>query len=257
MNAALEQYEKAGDAAIDGRFPTEIAQLVDRTNAILRQNQLLIDRTRKYVSKIAHDINHPLAVLGNLAREGFDREQVNRQIDRMSGLVDRYASLARAIGPEGPARRQTPVAPVLQDIVEGFAIVYRRTPLALSFDCPAELRSVIPRHDLETIVSNLVSNAHKYADGAARITARRAADGALVIDVEDDGPGIPEEDRTQALNWGNRLDEAPPGTGFGLSIVGDIVALYSGTVALDASPGLGGLKVTITLPVPTMEGAAG
>jgi len=248
LNSALEQYEKAGEASIDGHFPREIAELVDRTNAILRQNQLLIERTRKYVSKIAHDINHPLAILGNLAREGFDRDQVNRQIERMSGLVDRYASLARAIGPEGPAQRLTAVSPVLQDIVDGFAIVYRRTPLTLSFECPETLQTMVPRHDLETMISNLVSNAHKYAESTTRITAG-ATENGLTVTVEDDGPGIPAADRDRALNWGGRLDEAPPGTGFGLSIVCDIADLYSGSVHLDGSEDLGGLKVVIALPV--------
>ena len=148
--------------------------------------------------------------------------------------------------PEGPARRLEPVAPILQDIVDGFAIMYRRTPLALSFDCPDTLQTVVPRHDLETMISNLVSNAHKYAESSARITAAATEDG-LTITVEDDGPGIPAEDRDRALNWGNRLDEAPPGTGFGLSIVCDIVELYSGSVRLGQSDDLQGLKVTITL----------
>ena len=58
---------------------------------------------------------------------------------------------------------------------------------------------------------------------------------------------VSAEQRDAALNWGGRLDEAPPGTGFGLSIVRDIVALYDGDMRLDDSP-LGGLKVEIELP---------
>lgn len=249
LDGALEHYENAGGAMIEGRFAAEIQQLVDRTNSILRQNQLLIGRTRKYVSKIAHDINHPLAVLSNLTRGNFDADQAKRQIDRMSGLVDRYSSLARAIGPDGDTRRMTAISPILNDVVEGFEIMYRRTPLTLTAVCDDRLQAMIPRHDLETMVSNLVSNAHKYADGTAVIAAE-GADGRLVLTVEDDGPGIPESSWSDALNWGRRLDEAPPGTGFGLSIVCDIADMYGGTVTLGRSDSLGGLKVTIALPVP-------
>ena len=62
-------------------------------------------------------------------------------------------------------------------------------------------------------------------------------------------PGISETLRSAAFNWGKRLDEAPPGTGFGLSIVRDIADLYDGSVALAQSADLGGLRVDIDLPV--------
>ena len=243
------RYENTGGSDIEGRFPSEIQALVDRTNAILRQNQLLVERTRKYVSKIAHDINHPLAVLKNALRGEVDPAQAERQIQRMTGLVDRYASLARAIGPETQSRRAIDIAPLLADIAEGFAILYRRNPLEIGHTCPADLRAIVPQYDIETMISNLVSNAHKYADSNAQITAEAHGKGLRLI-VEDDGPGIAEDRRDAALNWGKRLDEVPPGTGFGLSIVCDIAELYEGTVALDTSENLGGLKVLIDLPVP-------
>ncbi len=249
LDTAIARYETRGGSDIEGRFPSEIQSLVDRTNGILRQNQLLIERTRKYVSKIAHDINHPLAVLKNALRGEVDPEQAGRQIQRMTGLVDRYASLARTIGPETQSRRAIPIAPLLADIGEGFAILYRRTPLKITHRCPETLSAVMPRHDLETMMSNLVSNAHKYAEGEVIIEAKAERE-KLCLSVEDDGPGIPEARRDAALNWGKRLDEAPPGTGFGLSIVCDIAELYAGTVALAESERLGGLKVIIALPVP-------
>lgn len=253
LESALRRYEAGDDRDIEGSFPREIRLLVDRTNAILRQNQLLIDRTRKYVSKIAHDINHPLAILKNALRGGeVDGEMASRQIARMTGLIDRYASLARAIGPEQHRRGAIPVRPVLDDIRDGFQIMFRREPFSIDYVCEKGLEAVIPRHDLETILSNLVSNAHKYAQSRSLITAS-VKEGALQLVVEDDGPGIPEADREVVLNWGNRLDEAPPGTGFGLSIVCDIVDLYSGSVRLDSSAGLGGLKVVVDLPVPASE----
>ncbi|MGB0682348.1 MAG: sensor histidine kinase [Magnetovibrionaceae bacterium] len=243
---AMDAYEAGETETIEGRFPRELDRAVSRVNGLLVQNARLIERTRKYVSKIAHDINHPLAVMKNAIQGNPEEEKLDRQIRRMAGLVNRYSSLARAIGPESGDSRRVEVRPVLQDLAEGFSIVYRRTPVDIQVRCAEELSFALPRHDLEAMISNLVSNAHKYAEETIRISAEIGAEG-LLLTVEDDGPGIAPEAREAALNWGKRLDEAPPGTGFGLAIVGDIIELYDGRLALDQSD-LGGLKATITLP---------
>ena len=63
LGGAMQRYENAETDDIEGSFPDEIQRLVDRMNAMLRHNTRLVERTRNYVSKIAHDINHPLAVM--------------------------------------------------------------------------------------------------------------------------------------------------------------------------------------------------
>ncbi|MCZ6509010.1 MAG: HAMP domain-containing sensor histidine kinase [Alphaproteobacteria bacterium] len=249
LGNAMQRYENAETDGIEGRFPDEIQRVVDRMNGMLRQNMRLIERTRNYVSKIAHDINHPLTVMKNGLKGDIDTDLMNRQVERMTALVDRYTSLARAIGPDGQPARKTAIEPLLQDVVDGFAILYRRTPLAIDQSCPPGLVAAIPKHDLEAMLSNLVSNAHKFADTRVRVSAAAMADG-LRLTVEDDGPGIAETLRSAAFNWGKRLDEAPPGTGFGLTIVRDIAELYDGSVTLEQSADLGGLRVDIDLPVP-------
>lgn len=248
LGNAMQRYENAETDGIEGRFPDEIQRLVDRMNAMLRQNMRLVERTRNYVSKIAHDINHPLMVMKNGLKGDIDTELMDRQVDRMTGLVDRYSSLARAIGPDGQPARKTEIGPLLQDVADGFAILYRRTPLKIEHRCPHGLKVAIPKHDLEAMLSNLVSNAHKFADARVRVSADML-DAGLRLTVEDDGPGISQTERDAAFNWGKRLDEAPPGTGFGLSIVRDIAELYEGSVTLGESGDFGGLRADIDLPV--------
>ncbi len=248
LGSAMQRYEAAETDGIEGQFPAEIQRLVDRMNGMLRQNMRLVERTRNYVSKIAHDINHPLTVMKNGLKGDIDVDLMNRQVERMTGLVDRYSSLARAIGPDGQPARKTDIEILLKDVVDSFAILYRRTPLEIDHACPTGLLVPIPKHDLEAMLSNLVSNAHKFADTRVRVSAQEAGDG-LRLTVEDDGPGIDEALRSAAFNWGKRLDEAPPGTGFGLSIVRDIAELYEGSVTLGKSTDLGGLRVDIDLPV--------
>jgi signal transduction histidine kinase len=248
MTGALHRYRDGETEQIEGQFSTELQSVVAGMNTLLRQNARLVERTRKYVAKIAHDINHPLAIMKNGLTGEVDRDLMSRQIDRMAGLVDRYSSLARAIGPDGQDSVKTDVATLLQEVAEGYALLYRRTPLTIACTCPPDINLPVPRHDMEAMLSNLLSNAHKYADTGTRISAGNVT-GEFWISVEDDGPGIPEADRKAAINWGTRLDEAPPGTGFGLAIVRDIAELHEGVIELGASE-LGGLKVTIRLPRP-------
>ncbi|MBO6518409.1 MAG: HAMP domain-containing histidine kinase [Rhodospirillales bacterium] len=247
LEDAMNAYEQGLKDRVTGEFPKELQSVADRINALLAHNDRLIERTRKYVSKIAHDINHPIAIIKNALDGNGDKDLMSRQLTRMEGLVDRYSSLARAIGPEGTARQRTQVAEVLEDTVGGFSILYRRSPLAFEVNCPSDLSYPIPRHDLEAMVANLVSNAHKYGDSKVVIAATALDGDGIRIVVDDDGPGIPEAERTSAVNWGKRLDEAPPGTGFGLAIVQDIAELYQGRVSLAVSP-MGGLSAIIELP---------
>lgn len=253
IKTALALYQNGDTDGIEGQFPTEIQSIISLMNGLLRQNQKLMERTRKYVSKITHDINHPLAVMKNGLRGDVDKQLLNRQVDRMTGLVDRYSSLARAVGPEGENRHRTDISQSLQDTADGFSILYRRTPVSITCQVEKGLSFVIPKYDLEAIVSNLVSNAHKHSSSVILITAT-VQEGCLKITVEDDGPGIPPEQLKSVMNWGTRLDQAPPGTGFGLSIVHDMVDLYDGTVSLAASS-LGGLSASVILPSPSIENA--
>ena len=69
----------------------------------------------------------------------------------------------------------------------------------------------------------------------------------MLIEVDDDGPGLPPEQRAVALKRGQRLDESKPGSGLGLNIVTETTAMYNGKIELDAAT-LGGLRVKLTLP---------
>ena len=76
----------------------------------------------------------------------------------------------------------------------------------------------------------------------------RPEEGRVVIDVEDDGPGIPPGERVRIFDRGARLDTGKPGTGLGLAIVRDVAEIYSGSVELTESEDMGGLLVRLSLP---------
>ncbi len=102
------------------------------------------------------------------------------------------------------------------------------------------------------MVGNLIDNAGKWASSRVSILVRAAppsehAPAQIVLMVDDDGPGLPEEKRIEATKRGRRLDETKPGSGLGLSIVVDLAGLYGGSFVLEDSP-LGGLRARLVLP---------
>jgi two-component system osmolarity sensor histidine kinase EnvZ len=99
------------------------------------------------------------------------------------------------------------------------------------------------------MVGNLVGNACRYADRVA--VSARHAEGYLFVTVDDDGPGIPEDERANVFRPFYRLDEArnqdEGGTGLGLAIARDIARGHGGDITLDAAP-MGGLRANVRIP---------
>ena len=102
------------------------------------------------------------------------------------------------------------------------------------------------REDLDEMLGNVLDNACKWA--RSRVAVRSASTGsAIVITVDDDGPGLEPSMRDAVLQRGVRADEAAPGSGLGLAIVRDLAGLYGGSIALGESPS-GGLQARLQLP---------
>jgi signal transduction histidine kinase len=96
------------------------------------------------------------------------------------------------------------------------------------------------------MLGNLADNACKWAKSHVVIAARREGNHIQFI-VDDDGPGVPPEQRDALFHRGKRLDESVPGSGHGLAIVREIAELYGGSVTLGTAPG-GGLRAMLSLP---------
>ena len=102
------------------------------------------------------------------------------------------------------------------------------------------------REDVDEMLGNLLDNACKWA--RTRVTITSSEDnGAILITVDDDGPGLDRDKRELVLQRGVRADEAAPGSGLGLAIVRDLAELHRGSIALDQSP-IGGFRASLRLP---------
>jgi signal transduction histidine kinase len=173
-------------------------------------------------------------------------DQVKKQVEVMRRQVDHYLTRARAAGSVNVLGNRTAVAPVIQDLSRVLTRIHAARDIVIDADCPADLFFRGERQDLEEMAGNLMDNACKWA--RRRVRVRVLPEGArFVLTVEDDGPGLSEEDRKRVGERGERLDESVPGSGLGLAIVRDISKLYGGFFTLEASE-LGGLATRLTLP---------
>jgi signal transduction histidine kinase len=180
-----------------------------------------------------------------------------RQTALMRQQVDHHLSRARAMATASVIGSRCDVAPVLSDLQRTLARIYAGRELAIEVACPPGLAFRGARQDLEEMLGNLLDNASKWA--CARVVATAEAEGdRLMVVVEDDGPGLPPERRSEVMERGRRLDERMPGSGLGLSIVVDIAELYGGALSLHEAAS-GGLRARLELPaaraLPTPEPA--
>ncbi len=232
---------------MDIKAPTEIAPLVAEIEALIEQNRATVDRARNHVGNLAHALKTPIAVLRN-ALEAGDVAGARSQSATLERLVQHHLRRARAGALAGTAGAEsTPLA-----VAEALATALRRLTavrgITIQVRGEAAARIRADSQDLTEMLGNLMENACKYGNGRVAVRISAAEPGRVVIEVEDDGPGLAEGEDGAALLRGVRLDEAKPGSGLGLAIVSDLAALYAGHLTLEKGQRLGGLVVRLDLP---------
>jgi signal transduction histidine kinase len=255
MQANLAEIRQGRAEQLKGEHPSEIQPVADELNLLIQSNVEIIERARTQVGNLAHALKTPLSVLTNeaAAQDGPLAAKVREQAELMRGQVSLYLDRARRAARAQGIGAVTEVRPVLEALARTLERINRDKALAIHLDCPADLRFRGERQDLEEMVGNLLDNACKWGRERVSLSAAPApGPGAagrtfLVISVEDDGSGLPENQRAEALKRGQRLDESKPGSGLGLSIVAETAAMYNGSVHLENGP-LGGLRAVLTLP---------
>ena len=236
---------------LEGRFPSEIQPLIDETNALIESNRSVIERARTQVGNLAHSLKTPLAVLKNEA--GAAPADLRRIILDQTGLmqhqVQAYLDRARIAARHATVTSRTDVGPVLERLCR---VVGKLNP-ALTIIPPGPGTTIMfagEQQDFEEVVGNLLENAARFAKDSVRVRVKREIldDKAMMtLVIEDDGPGMTDEEAKLALGRGMRLDETTPGSGLGLAIVTDIVGEYGGALTLNRSE-MGGLKCEVALP---------
>ncbi len=235
---------------VEGDYPREIAPLAGELNSLIAHNRDVVERAKTHVSNLAHALKTPLAVLTNEADKAKTDlgEIVGRQTRTMTSQVEHHLARARAAARAQTIGTRSDVTESITAMVRTMARIYGQKDLDITQNLDPEIWFRGEKADLDEIAGNLLDNACKWAKASVKVTVSAGVEaGFASMIVEDDGPGVRPENYAKALQRGERLDEATPGTGFGLSIVDDLVRAYKGEVALGRSA-MGGLKVTLTIP---------
>lgn len=247
----LQEIESGSRERLGDRHPQELARLAHSLNRLLDSERLQQTRYRDSLADLAHSLKTPLAVLQtvaeNLRAQPAGSEQASTlqdQIERMSQQIDyqlQRASLRRS----GLVRHQVTLAPQVTRLGEALSKVYGDKDIELECEVDGNLQIPMEEGALLEMLGNLLENAYRLSRSRIRVRATVTA-GVYCLAVEDDGPGVPQNQRQRIIGRGERFDKAHPGEGIGLAVVKDIIESYGGELSLGDSP-LGGAAFRIRL----------
>lgn len=249
VRLAIQRLRTTGQNRVTEPLPLEVQPLVQELNALLVHSERQAEEARTHAGNLAHALKTPLTVVMNAAtaRASDLSDTVIREAAVMRRQVDHHLARARAVGRRAVGHSRARVAESAEAVLRAVTVLYDKT--RFDFDGNRQAEVAIERQDLDEILGNLIENAAKYGGGSVFVTIDPEADPEWCeIWVEDDGTGIPEEERIRIFDRGARLDTGKPGTGLGLAIVRDVAEIYGGSVDLAESEDLGGLLVKLRLP---------
>ncbi|WP_313329302.1 sensor histidine kinase, partial [Stutzerimonas balearica] len=241
-------------------LPRELEPVAASLNRLLQQVHQLLEREKRFIADAAHELRTPLAVLRIHAQNALqaeqpeDREQALQQllagVDRTTRVVAQLLTLAR-LEPSAQRLRleALDLLPLCRETLAELTplALARGQELTLEADESADYQLTGDAAALSTLLQNLVSNALQYTPAGGQIqVGLQATDDAIMLRVDDSGPGVPVEQRDKLFERFYRQGDGQ-GAGLGLAIVARIVELHGASIQLTESP-LGGLQAGVRLP---------
>jgi two-component system sensor histidine kinase BaeS len=236
-----------------------VRSLARAFNGMSARLEDLDQRRRTFLADVAHELRTPLSVIaGQLEgiEDGLypaDAEHlapIHAQVKALDKLIDDLRTVALAEAGSLPLERKpTDLAALIDEVVVASAGQPATPGVQIASEVEAGLPSVeVDPQRIRQVLSNLLANAVRYApaDSLVRVTARRAAD-SVVVEVIDNGPGIPAELLPDVFERFAK-DPASPGSGLGLAIARDLVQAHGGTIEALSPPGQG-TTIRFSLPI--------
>ncbi|HEV3142206.1 MAG TPA: HAMP domain-containing sensor histidine kinase [Vicinamibacterales bacterium] len=248
----LSGVRDGGERRIVGTYPEEVQPLIDDLNALLDHRERAVARAIAKAGDLAHGLKTPLAVIAQEADRARAAghhdfgDTIREQVDRVERQIDYHLAHARAAASAAAPGARSLVAESAEGVARALRRLHEERGTTIEIHAAQNTAVRCQREDLDEMLGNLLDNACKWAK--SRVALHSALDeNAVLVTVDDDGPGIAAEMREAVLQRGVRADEKSPGTGFGLAIVRDLAELYGGSIALGESP-MGGLQARLRLP---------
>ncbi len=252
LESEIADIEAGRRAMLGAGWPRELAGVTGNLNALLAGERKRLERYRTTLGNLAHSLKTPLAALRGLLERGqTDAGALAPQIDRMQDIVQHQLKRV-AFGGSGATLTDLPLAGPLEQLRGALAKVYAEKGVRATLAVASGMAYPMEAGDFLELAGSVMDNAWKYCKGTVSVRAapwmspdwRRPG---LLLEIEDDGRGIPAAARERVLLRGVRADESVSGQGIGLAVAREIVASYSGSLEIGDST-LGGTRVNVLLP---------
>jgi two-component system, OmpR family, sensor histidine kinase PhoQ len=255
LEREIHEVEEGRSEMLGSGYPRELSGVARHLNALLVGERKRVARYRDTLGNLAHGLKTPLAVMRAAlhldAGSSPTTRTIGTEIDRMTDIIEHQLKRAAASGGALLGQAPVAVAVVAADLRGALLKVYSRKDLSIELAIQEGSYFSGDRGDFVELLGNLMDNACKWCRQRVRV-AVSVEEGGLGLVVEDDGPGIAEEDRVKVLERGVRTDEKVPGHGLGLAMVHDTVDLYGGKLVVEESL-LGGARFALRLPGKRIE----
>jgi two-component system sensor histidine kinase PhoQ len=260
LAADVDAMSRGDSISLGGDYPRELKTLVRNVNLLIENERRQRERYRERMADLSHSLKTPLSVLKGLETDLHDpkepldvhtlQQSLGRQTEKMRGIIDYQLRRAVSSG-QNMSMSAIHLEPELIQILDALDKVYADKQVLAELEIEDQVAVLMDPGDLAEVLGNLLDNAYKHCRHKvmtlATVKSQSNGPSRIFLTVEDDGSGIPAAKRRSILQRGVRLDTSVEGQGFGLSIVGDIIGTYRGSITIGESP-LGGALFTLELP---------
>lgn len=249
MRRELSELQTGARDRLSQDAPDEFESLISQLNHLLDTLDSRLERSRQGIANLSHSIKTPVSALIQILADrstpvdGDLREQMISRLDDLDRQLEAEIRRSQVAGSQA-GKTAAPLAQA-REITWMLGRLYEDKQFDLNTDLDPQSRWPIEEQDFAELVGNLADNAGKWANERVCITLRENQN-QLVIEVDDDGPGVAAAARGKLGIRGLRLDEQTAGHGLGLAIVRDVIERYQGQLALSKSA-LGGLSAQVRL----------
>ena len=249
----LDAIESGRKTHLDGNYVTELEGLAGNLNAFINSERAHLERYRNALADLAHSLKTPLSILRGCTESfSVNKETVKEQISRMDDIVEYQLQRAAARGVH-KTTGTVDLSIIIKKISASLGKVYIDKQINFDMAVPGDSLIYYEEGDLYEIAGNLIDNASKWCQHIVKISVtlnerKGRRDFSVLLQIEDDGPGIPAEKLEDILKRGVRADENIHGHGIGMAVVYELVGLLGGALEGDKSTALGGMKWSVYLP---------
>jgi two-component system, OmpR family, sensor histidine kinase MtrB len=247
------------DGAIDERLDAEgdsdLEPLVDAFNSMVSALRDRIEREARFSSNVSHELRSPLATITaalNVARRRRSDEDSDAALDVLESEVHRFSDLV--VDLLEISRMEAGVSEAQFERIDPARLVSEVLSSTNRDHVPVRIEPAAPsvimgdKRRIAQVLTNLLNNADAYGGGAIAVVVAGTGD-ALLISVDDDGPGVPVDQRRHVFERFARgvTSASTPGTGLGLALAVEHLRLHNGQIWIDDSP-TGGARFVIEIP---------